>query len=74
MLAANNKVYILDSTQSVLERNKPYSTRQYECYIFTNINARVIGVIDGRLWFGTSDGKVKRFFNTDTMGPLATTG
>jgi hypothetical protein len=74
MLAVSNKVYILDSTQSVLERNKPYSTRQYECYIFTNINARVIGVIDGRLWFGTSDGKVKRFFNTDKVGSFTDDG
>ena len=68
MLAINDKVYLLDSTQAHYERNVPYANRQYECYIWTNIGARVIGVLDNRLFFGTEDGKIKRFFNKNVGG------
>ena len=67
MLAVNDKVYILDTAQATYERNAPYSTRQYECYLWTGIGARVLAEIDGVLYFGTSDGKVKRFFS-DKLG------
>lgn len=62
MLAVNNKIYLLDSTQPVMEKNKPYSTRQYEAYLMTDIdNVRVLKVIGDTLYFGTSDGYIKRF-------------
>jgi len=67
MIATGTKVYILDSTQIVMEENRPYSTRQYESYLLTGIGAKVLFVYDDRLYFGTSDGKVKRFFNTDSV-------
>lgn len=63
MLAVGEKMYILDSTQPHYEKNVPYSNRQYECYLWTDINARTLGVINDRLFFGTTDGKVKRFSN-----------
>lgn len=59
------KMYLIDSTQPVYERNTPYSNRQYECYMFTGIGARVLWSYNGVLWFGTSDGKVKRFGTAD---------
>ena len=63
MLTAGDKMYLLDGTQLVLEKGLPYSTRQYECYVFTHIGARVLYKKGDELWFGTDDGKVKRFFN-----------
>lgn len=63
MLAVGDKMYILDSTQPHFEKNVPYSNRQYECYLWTDIGARCLGVLNGRLFFGTEDGKVKRFSN-----------
>jgi len=68
MLAINDRIYLLDSTQSSYEQNAPYSTRQYEAYLWTGIGARVLATIDNRLFFGTSDGSVKRFFNSDVGG------
>lgn len=68
MLAVNDKIYILDSLQIITEKNRPYSTRQYECYLWTNIGARVLKTIADRLYFGTMDGKVKRFFNDELGG------
>lgn len=68
MLAVGDRMYILDTAQASYERNAPYSTRQYEAYLWTGIGARVLSVIDGRLFFGTADGKVKRFFNQDVGG------
>lgn len=62
MLAVNGKIYILDSIQPVYERNAPYSNRQYECYLWTGIGARVLWVHNEMLFFGTTDGDVKRFF------------
>ncbi|MGN1413518.1 MAG: hypothetical protein ACI4WY_04655 [Anaerovoracaceae bacterium] len=68
MLAVGAKIYILDTAQAAYERNAPYSTRQYECYLWTDIGARVIEVMDGRLFFGTENGEVKRFFDEDVGG------
>lgn len=68
MLAAGDRIYILDTAQATYERNAPYSTRQYEAYLWTGIGASVLSVIDGRLYFGTKDGKVKRFHNQDVGG------
>ena len=65
LLAINNKVYILDSKQRSYERDAPYATFQYECYLWTNIPARIFWEEDGTLYFGTADGKAMRF-KTDT--------
>lgn len=64
-LAVDDKVYLLDSAQPVYERNSPYSARQYEAYMFTGINARILFSYNGELWFGTDDGKIKRFGTPD---------
>ncbi|MFA6808402.1 MAG: hypothetical protein WCR27_05365 [Eubacteriales bacterium] len=68
MLAIGERMYILDSTQSVYSKMTPYSNRQYECYLWTDINAKILAVYNDRLIFGTGDGKVKRFFNSDVAG------
>lgn len=63
LLAVNNRVYVLDGLQKLYVKNQPYSTYQYECYYLENIPARVMWVHNGRLWFGTEDGKIMRFYN-----------
>jgi len=63
LLAVNNKIYILDSLQKNFEKDSPYSNYQYECYYFTDIAARVLYEEDGALCFGTSDGKLMRFYS-----------
>ena len=70
MLTVGDKVYILDSMQTTVEQNRPYSTRQYESYLFTGIGARVLYVINDLLYFGTADGKVKRFMDKELNGFL----
>ncbi len=70
MLAVGDKIYILDSMQTTIEQNRPYSTRQYESYLFTGIGARILHVIGDTLYFGTADGKIKRFMDKELNGFL----
>lgn len=67
-VAIGSNIYLLDGLQSVIEKNMPYSTRQYECYYWTEINARILYENGGALYFGTSAGKICRFF-TDYENP-----
>lgn len=60
-LAVNHHVYVADSRQKEYEKYAPQSTFQYEWYYLTNIDARVWWQNDGRLYFGTSDGKLMMF-------------
>jgi hypothetical protein len=60
-LAIGDKVYVADSRQKVYEKNAPQSEFQYEWYYLTNIDARVWWEYEGRLFFGDSQGRVKRF-------------
>jgi hypothetical protein len=62
MLAVGGYIFALDGTQSSVEKNMPYSNRQYEGYYRTNVPARVIANIDGTLTFGTKDGRVCQFY------------
>lgn len=62
-LCLNGVAYILDGLQPVhTDKSKPYSTRQYVGYYRTNLPARVMWEQDGRLFFGTADGRVCRFY------------
>lgn len=63
-LCLNDKAYILDGLQAIrTDRSDPYATRQYAGFYRENLPARVMWEDDGRLFFGTEDGKVCRFFN-----------
>ncbi len=63
-LCLNNVAYILDGLQPLqTDKSLPYATRQYAGFYRTNLPARVMWVHDTRLYFGTSDGKICRFFN-----------
>lgn len=61
VITGGEYLMLLDSVQPIYERNELYANRQYEGYYFTGINARVVKTINDELWFGTADGKVKKF-------------
>jgi hypothetical protein len=60
-LACGSTIYILDSLQYSVSKDRPLSHRQYECYYFPNISARVLWEENRELHFGTADGKIKKF-------------
>lgn len=63
-LCINNVAYILDGLQPMqTDKSLPYATRQYAGFYRINIPARVMWVHDGRLYFGTNDGRVCRFYD-----------
>ncbi|MDO4566400.1 MAG: hypothetical protein Q4B42_03620 [Oscillospiraceae bacterium] len=62
VLALGGKLYILDSLLKSYESGAPYSTHQYEAFLFTGINARVLYVKDGALRFGTDSGAIMEFY------------
>ncbi|MEG2234237.1 MAG: hypothetical protein RRZ42_06335 [Oscillospiraceae bacterium] len=60
-LAVGDYIFLLDGLQPIAERNTPYSTRQYECYYWTGIGARVLYAGEA-LCFGTETGAICEFF------------
>ena len=58
MLAVGGYLFALDGTQTSVEKNMPYSSRQYEGFYRTKVPARVLANIGGVLTFGTADGRV----------------
>jgi len=61
-LAVNGHVYVADASQrDYVGRGSEQA--QYEWCYWDNIPARVWFRQGGRLWFGTADGKLMRFFN-----------
>lgn len=63
MVSCGGLLFALDGTQADTEKNMPYSSRQYEGFLRTNVNARCICVTDNKLTFGTVDGKVCQFYD-----------
>jgi hypothetical protein len=61
LLALGDRLYALDSLLKSYEEGAPYSTHQYEAFVFTGIGARVLYQREGRLRFGTEDGDIKEF-------------
>lgn len=62
-LLLNGKCYILDGLQPISsDRQMPFSTRQYACFLRTNIPANIIFTYQDRLWFGDFNGNVYRFY------------
>lgn len=56
-IAAGGKIYLLDSSQRSYQRGEPLSSSQYECYLWTGIDARILWEKDGKLFFGDSEGR-----------------
>lgn len=65
VIAAGDKIYLLDTLQKSYEKNAPYSTFQYECYYWDIPNVNVLWSNDNILSFGTTDGNTYSFY-TDT--------
>lgn len=62
-LCVNGKCYILDGLQPLqTDKGAPYATRQYAAFYRTNVPANVMWVKDNALWFGTTDGRVCKFY------------
>lgn len=66
VIAAGERLYILDSTTREYTPNSPYSTHQYESFYFTNIGARVIWVSSEAVHFGTDTGEVFAFYTNES--------
>ena len=63
ILALNGHLYCLDGLQPTrTDPQMPYATRQYVGYYCTNINANVMWTYNDALWFGTTNGKVCKFY------------
>lgn len=65
VIAINGKLYLLDTSRKSYEKGEPLSAFQYECYLWTGINARVIWEEDGILFFGDENGRIFYFSKDD---------
>lgn len=66
-LFVNSVAYILDGLQPLMtDKSKPYATRQYAGFYRTNVPATSAWVYNGELYFGTSDGKINKFYTDKT--------
>lgn len=61
VIAVGGKLYLLDSSQKSYQRGEPLSSFQYECYLWTGIDARILWEEDGELFFGDSEGNICKF-------------
>ena len=61
LLAAGERVYLLDGLQKEYSKDAPKSAFQYEGYYWTGVRARVFWQEGEALCFGTGDGKLCRF-------------
>lgn len=60
VLSVNGHCYILDSRQVITARQGEMSAR-YECYYWENVFASCLATQGDSLWFGTENGRVRRF-------------
>ncbi len=66
ILCVNSHCYILDGLQPLhTDKSRPYSTRQYAGFYFTNIPASCFFEVGNELLFGSSDGKIYKFYTDD---------
>ena len=68
IVSVNGNCYVFDSRQIVSAQNGEKNSR-YEAYFWNNVDASCFAVEDNNLWFGTKDGKVRRFKN-ESMGKI----
>lgn len=64
LLAVNNNLYILDGLQPIrTDKSEPYATRQYAAFYCDNLPIHYMWEWENRLYFGTVDGKIYRFYH-----------
>ena len=62
IIAHDNRLFLMDTSQKSFSRGEPYSTFQYECYLWTGINARILWEDDEKnLCFGDNEGNICKF-------------
>lgn len=61
VISLGDKLYLIDTAQRDYQPKEPLSSFQYECYLWTGINARILWENDGVLFFGDESGNVCRF-------------
>jgi len=65
ILSINDHLYVLDGLQPMhTDKSRPYATRQYAGFYFTNIPASCFFEIDSELYFGSENGGIYKW-NTD---------
>lgn len=62
----NDHVYVLDS-RHVASDKRGNTNYAYEAYYWNNVPAKCVCVANGVIYFGTEDGKLCRFKDTDQM-------
>ena len=61
---AHDRLYILDGLQPIrTDKSEPYATRQYVAFYCNNLPIHSMWEQNNRLFFGTNDGKICRFYN-----------
>ena len=66
ILCINSHCYILDGLQPIhTDKSRPYATRQYVGFYFTNIPAYTMFVKDNDLYFGDTEGNVYAFYKDE---------
>ena len=70
VISLGDKLYLVDTAQKDYQPKEPLSSFQYECYLWTGINARILWENDGVLFFGDEKGSVCSFV-TDTESPAS---
>lgn len=61
VLAAGNRLYLLDSRRKSYQSKAPYSEYQYDAWYWEVAGVSSLWSWDDQLFFGTQDGKVRRF-------------
>ena len=62
IIGINGRLYLLDTSQKFYGRGEPLAAFQYECYLWTGIDARILWEGSGeKLYFGDGEGSVCRF-------------
>ena len=60
----HDRLYVLDGLQPIrTDKSEPYATRQYVAFYCDNLPIHYMWERENRLFFGTTDGRVCRFFN-----------
>lgn len=68
ILCINDHLYILDGLQPMhTDKSRPYATRQYVGFYFTNIPASCFFEINSELYFGSSDGKIYKWATDEKL-------
>lgn len=63
VLCVNDHAYVLDGLQPIhTDKSRPYATRQYAGFYFTNIPATCFFEYKDELYFGTKTGKIYKFY------------